>query len=158
MLTLFKIYLGFFVENTIFSSIIYGLVFSFPLAIYFGITSYLNILFWAKMKSFICKVSILETLRPQSSLLIETQFANVLFKLGKYGMPSFHSIYAGFSAAFWLMYFKNRATIYQKYIIIIFYLLVAGSRIYFNVHTLGQVFIGSILGFISGYIIFNLYP
>ena len=120
----------------------------------------LNILFWARLKSFICNISFLEILRPQSTLFIESKFGDVLFKLGKYGMPSFHSIYSGYMFMFWTQYFLNTKKKKSKikiFNLFLLYILVVSSRIYFNVHTLGQVLVGSILGFLSGKISFYVY-
>ena len=158
LINLFKIYLGFFVENTVFSSLIYGIIFNIPIAIYYSITSYLNILFWARLKSFICSISFLETLRPQTTLFIESKFGDVLFKLGKYGMPSFHSIYSGYMFMFWTYYLLKKKESKIKILnLFLLYILVVFSRIYFNVHTLGQVIVGSFLGFLSGKISFYIY-
>ena len=155
LINLFKIYLGFFVENTVFSSIIYGLVFQIPISIYFGITSYLNLLLWVYLKN-ILKFDFLglTNLRPNTNLIIDSKIATVTYKFSKYGMPSLHSIYTGYMLAFW--FYNNKKTI-NNYYLIGLYLLVIGSRLYFNVHTLGQVMVGSLIGFICGYISYNLY-
>ena len=157
LINLFKIYLGFFVENTVFSSLIYGLIFNLPIAIYYSITSYLNILFWARLKSFICSISFLETLRPQTTLFIETKFGDVLFKLGKYGMPSFHSNIQATCLCFGHIILKKKESKIKILNLFLLYILVVFSRIYFNVHTLGQVIVGSFLGFLSGKISFYIY-
>lgn len=149
LINLFKIYLGFFVENTVFSSIIYGIIFNIPVAIYFGITSYLNVLLWVYLKN-ILKFDFLglTNLRPSTNLIIDCKIATVAYKFSKYGMPSLHSIYTGYTLGFW--YFHQKKNF--NYGLFSLYLLVVCSRLYFNVHTLGQVIVGSIIGFICGYI------
>jgi len=154
LINLFKIYLGFFVENTVFSSIIYGIIFQIPIAIYFGITSYLNVLLWVYLKNLL-KFDFLglTNLRPNTNLKIDCKIATVIYKFSKYGMPSLHSIYTGYTLAFWYLYGNKQI----NYSLFGLYLLVIGSRLYFNVHTLGQVFVGSLIGFICGLISFYFF-
>jgi len=154
LINLLKIYLGFFVENTVFSSIIYGLIFKIPQAIYFGITSYLNVLLWVYLKN-VLKFDFLglTNLRPCTNLVIDCKIAKVIYKFSQYGMPSLHSIYTGYTLSFW--YFHGNREI--NYPLFGLYSLVVSSRLYFNVHTLGQVIVGSILGFICGWISFYFY-
>ena len=160
LITLFKIYLGFFVENIIFSSLLYGIIFRFPLAILFSIMSYLNILLWVYLKPYVSnyinnKISFLSIFRPISYLSIETSFCQAIFTFSEYGMPSLHSVFSAYTAIFWSLYMyriKKEKSYYNILALFLLYLLVVGSRIYFQVHTLGQVLVGTIIGLITGYI------
>ena len=158
LINLFKIYLGFFVENTVFSTLIYGLIFNLPILIYFSISSYLNILLWVYLKNILNFDLIqLTPLRPSTELVIDSKIATVIYKFSKFGMPSLHSIYTGYTIAFWYLYIKKFKIKSNNYYLLSLFILVIGSRIYFNVHTLGQVFIGSLIGILTGYLSFYLY-
>lgn len=157
LINLLKIYLGFFVENTVFSSIIYGLVFNIPIAVYFGITSYLNLLMWVYLKGILdFNFTGFTNLRPNTNLIIDTKIATVIYKFSKYGMPSLHSIYTGYCVAFWYLYKKDNNIVKNNYLSYL-YILVVMSRLYFNVHTFGQVLVGSLIGFLFGTLSYMFY-
>jgi len=158
LINLFKIYLGFFVENTFFSTLIYGLIFNCPILIYFSLSSYLNILLWVYLKKIInFNFLKLTSLRPSTELIIDSKIATVIYKFSKFGMPSLHSIYTGYTIAFWYLYIKNFKMKSNIHYLLLLFIIVTGSRIYFNVHTFGQVIIGSLIGILSGYLSFYLY-
>ena len=73
------------------------------------------------------------------------------------GMPSGHSILAGFTSIFLYYYLINKYKIDKRYYTVIFILCLSFTlytmytRVLFNCHTIQQTVIGAIIGMIYGY-------
>lgn len=87
---------------------------------------------------------------------------NLEGKSTSFGMPSGHSMLAIFTAVFWSLYIlENYEDDYKRNISLLVLnvccILVCLSRVYLNCHTIQQVIVGSIIGFILGNLGYKLY-
>jgi membrane-associated phospholipid phosphatase len=155
-------------------TLLYGLILKSKILLYYGFISILVNLISHKLKYY-------------TKLIYESLNINKLFILGigkrprgavncgcfidennpiklceSYGMPSGHSIIAILTATFWTIYILNNSknNLFKILSILIlnsFCVLVCFSRIYLNCHTIQQVIIGAIIGFIFGKISYKYY-
>lgn len=69
-----------------------------------------------------------------------------------YGMPSGHSLLIMVAATFWSLYFYKKKEYHKSILLMMIASIVMLSRILLGCHTIQQVIIGGILGFIIGII------
>ena len=155
------------------SAIIGGLITRQPIGIFFGIYAYLADLlvhiYKNIFKNYIYKKTNISKIigpgeRPPGAkycgIFIDEN--NLEGKATSYGMPSGHAHFGALSGMFWILYVLNTQPndAYRLFIIILISIIALSiilSRIYLGCHTPQQVFLGSLVGVLMGYLGMILY-